>query len=173
MSGEQARRIRQLEAELVGIGKCSAAIVRDLKDAGHDEMARRFSAQVEASRWTIQQVARELDALRRIETEGIYAEHDAKFSGPDGDRWMLSDPDRKRFGHGKTISAALISFDARQCECGIRWHDGLDRCPSCGRKPLTGEQVRAELDAKAGDMRDRLARKLFGDDVVDEGAAQR
>jgi len=57
------------------------------------------------------EVEREAAALRRIEAEGVYVEHDAQFTGPDGDRWMMSDATRSAFGHGKTPSAALAALD--------------------------------------------------------------
>ena len=30
--------------------------------------------------------------------------------------------------------AVLSGLSRRVCKCGIAWHDGLDRCPSCGIK---------------------------------------
>jgi hypothetical protein len=74
VSDEQAKRIRQQDAELIGIGRCCAAIVRDLRAAGHDEMARRFSAQVEASRWTIAEVERELAEVEQLRARAAVAE---------------------------------------------------------------------------------------------------
>lgn len=214
MSEEQARRIRQQDAELVGIGRCCAAIVRDLKAAGHADAAKRFEEQVEASRWTIQEVLRKWDevgaynaaaenALRRIATAcGFDRTHDyplqivgdveQRLAERDSARRMWAEaveaerggfPERRLYvasvwgraealrlypdDHVRKLATSVYCYDEDELDVAVtRWRAAFDE-----RHPPT----RVMPEPPPG-MQDRIARNLFGDDVVDEakqGAAQR
>lgn len=145
---ELEKRIRQQDAELVGIGRCCAAIVRDLRASGHDEAAQVFEQQVEASRWTIREVERKWDdvraynaaaenALRRIATAcGFVRTHDHPMQIVADVEERLAELEQMR------VAVAHASKDIAELQEALREH----------------------LDAQAGGMQDRIAGNLFGDD---------
>lgn len=180
MSDEQTRRIQQLEAELVATGRACAKVVRDLKDAGHDDMAKRVQARCDAAAYEVplalatlrdaEETPRLRDRLKAAEQRIDELQHEK-----DGARraWARLRADgHHSFKSGYEVACeqwgveeALRLFPLK-CEGddgGVGYYEFDDREQPGAKR----ERHRREIDAKAGDMQDRIARNLFGDDVVD------
>lgn len=119
---ELKKRIRQQDAELVGIGRCCAAIVRDLRASGHDEAARMFEQQVEASRWTIAEVERELAELEQMRGAVAHAARDIA----ELQEALREHLDAQAGGMQDRIARNLF------CECPKNGHAHAADCPLIG-----------------------------------------
>lgn len=63
MTADRERYIQQLEAEVIALARCASSIVRDLRDAGHDEMAERFLRRCGEAMYAVRELQAELAAI--------------------------------------------------------------------------------------------------------------